>query len=101
MTDSMKTAINETARRREAAGRLQRGARHHPDRDRQAIDDVLMSVYERDYLRCPRRRSGGQAFRTQAELDAHIAALEKEMKAAAANLDFEKAATLRDRDSAS
>ena len=33
---------------------------------------------------------------TQAELDAHIAGLEKEMKAAAANLDFERAASLRD-----
>jgi excinuclease ABC subunit B len=36
-------------------------------------------------------------FRSQAELDAHLAGLEKEMKAAAANLDFEKAAGLRDR----
>ena len=33
---------------------------------------------------------------TQAELDAHIASLEKDMRAAAANLDFEKAANLRD-----
>jgi excinuclease ABC subunit B len=36
-------------------------------------------------------------FRTQAELDAHIASLDKDMKAAAANLDFERAAALRDR----
>jgi excinuclease ABC subunit B len=35
-------------------------------------------------------------FRTQAELDAHIGRLDAEMKAAAANLDFERAATLRD-----
>src|SRR6185503_5963636 len=60
-----------------------------------AIDDVMSSVYERDYstgsLREPR-----DTFRTQAELDAEISRLEVEMKAAAANLDFERAAALRD-----
>ena len=35
-------------------------------------------------------------FRTQAELDGHLATLDEQMKAAAANLDFEKAAALRD-----
>ena len=35
-------------------------------------------------------------FRTQAELDAHIGGLQEKMKAAAANLDFEKAAAIRD-----
>jgi excinuclease ABC subunit B len=41
-------------------------------------------------------REDRPAFKSQAELDAHIAVLEKEMKAAAANLDFERAAALRD-----
>jgi excinuclease ABC subunit B len=41
-------------------------------------------------------RDGGETFRTQAELDAHIAGLQEKMRAAAANLDFEKAASLRD-----
>jgi excinuclease ABC subunit B len=36
-------------------------------------------------------------FRTHAELEAHVAELRTQMKAAAANLEFEKAATLRDR----
>jgi excinuclease ABC subunit B len=36
-------------------------------------------------------------FRTHGELEAHIAGLQAQMKAAAANLEFEKAATLRDR----
>jgi excinuclease ABC subunit B len=56
---------------------------------------VFSSVYERDYL-TPVAREPRDPFRTQAELDAEIARLEMEMKAAAANLDFEKAATLRD-----
>ncbi len=57
---------------------------------------MLSSVYERDYMAvpAPRTRAG---FRTQAELDAHIAGLEREMREAAANLDFERAAELRDR----
>jgi excinuclease ABC subunit B len=41
-------------------------------------------------------REPRETFRTQAELDAEIARLEREMKAAAANLDFERAAALRD-----
>ena len=41
-------------------------------------------------------RDSRDTFRTQAELDAEITRLEHEMKAAAANLDFERAASLRD-----
>ena len=47
--------------------------------------------------RRPRRASRGEVFHTQAELDAEIARLNREMKSAAANLDFERAATVRDR----
>ena len=60
-----------------------------------SIDDVLSSVYERDYVTPPMKETR-EPFRTQAELDAEIARLEREMKAAAANLDFERAATVRD-----
>ena len=38
-----------------------------------------------------------EPFRTQAELEAHVAELQLQMKSAAANLEFEKAARLRDR----
>ena len=41
-------------------------------------------------------RDSRETFRTQAELDAEITRLEREMKSAAANLDFERAASLRD-----
>ena len=44
----------------------------------------------------PSPRESRDTFRTQAELDAEIARVEHEMKAAAANLDFERAASLRD-----
>jgi excinuclease ABC subunit B len=96
VTASMKTAISETARRRalQAAYNAEHGIT--PTSIVKSIDDVLKSVYERDYLGVPEAGNGRPTFRSQAELDAHLAALEKDMRAAAANLDFEKAATLRD-----
>ena len=48
-------------------------------------------------LGVPDPEAGGRlVFRSQAELDAHLAGLEKEMRTAATNLDFERAASLRD-----
>jgi excinuclease ABC subunit B len=97
MTDSMKAAIGETSRRRalQAAYNTEHGIT--PTSVVKSIDDVLTSIYERDYMGVPEKAEKGRpVFRTQAELDAHIASLEKDMKAAAANLDFEQAAALRD-----
>jgi excinuclease ABC subunit B len=95
MTDSMKSCISETERRRalQAAYNAEHGIT--PMSIVKSIDDVLSSVYERDYGAVPEAK-GETRFRTQAELDAHLHALEQQMKAAAANLDFEKAAALRD-----
>ncbi len=96
MTDSMKAAIGETSRRRalQAAYNAEHGIT--PTSVVKSIDDVLSSIYERDYMGVPEKTDKRPAFRTQAELDAHVTMLEREMKSAAANLDFEKAAALRD-----
>jgi excinuclease ABC subunit B len=96
MTESMRSAIGETERRRtlQAAYNAEHGIT--PESVVRQIDDVLASVYERDYS-TPSVRETREMFRTQAELDAEIASLEREMKSAAANLDFERAATVRDR----
>jgi excinuclease ABC subunit B len=97
VTESMRLAINETERRRQ----IQEAYNHEhgitPASIVKAIDDVLSSVYERDYVTIPAERGDEEVFRSQAELDARLAALETEMKTAAANLEFEKAADARDR----
>ena len=97
MTDSMKSALAETERRRvlQAAYNTEHGIT--PESVSRQIDDVLSSVYERDYMVGPAFGEAAETFRTQAELDAEIGRLEAEMKSAAGNLDFERAAALRDR----
>ena len=94
MTDSMKSAIGETERRRALQARYNEEHGITPESVVRAIEDVMSSVYERDYSTPAIRET--ETFRTQAELDAEIARLEHEMKSAAANLDFERAATIRD-----
>ena len=95
VTDSMRTAIGETGRRRaiQAAYNEEHGIT--PQSIIKQIDDVMSSVYERDYL-TPAFDRDLERFKTQAEFDACVASMQEQMKAAAANLDFEKAASLRD-----
>ena len=95
MTASMTSAIGETERRRvlQAAYNAEHGIT--PESVVREIDDVLSSVYERDYASGP-EVAERQRFRTQAELDTEMSRLDTEMRAAAANLDFERAASIRD-----
>jgi excinuclease ABC subunit B len=95
MTASMKSAIDETDRRRSLQEAYNTEHGITPESIVRHIDEVFSSVYERDYA-TPALRETKEPFRTQAELDAEIARLELEMKSAAANLDFEKAASIRD-----
>src|SRR5882762_336976 len=97
VTASMQTAISETARRRaiQEAYNVEHGIT--PQSIVKAIDDVMSSVYERDYVTPAATIDGTERFHNQAQLDAYLQSLQNDMKTAAANLDFEKAAALRDR----
>jgi excinuclease ABC subunit B len=97
ITDSMRQAIDETDRRRrvQEAYNVEHGIT--PASIIKHIDDVLSSVYERDYVTVPTAPDERDRYRTPAELDAAVRGLETEMRAAAANLEFERAATIRDR----
>ncbi|MEQ1909440.1 MAG: excinuclease ABC subunit UvrB [Vicinamibacterales bacterium] len=96
VTDSMRMAIDETSRRRaiQSAYNTEHGIT--PQSIVKQIDEVMSSVYERDYMSPMLVRDGAEVFRTQADLDKHLAGLQEKMRGAAANLDFEKAAALRD-----
>jgi excinuclease ABC subunit B len=96
MTASMRSAIAETDRRRTSQEAYNSEHGITPASIVKGIDDVLSSVYERDYLGTPALEPA-PGFRTEAELDAYVAALGREMREAATNLDFERAATIRDR----
>ena len=97
VTNSMRAALAEMGRRRQLqeAYNLEHGIT--PASIVKDIDDVLSSVYERDYVTVPLVKEPQETFRTRAELEAHTAELETEMRQAAANLEFERAAQLRDR----
>jgi excinuclease ABC subunit B len=97
MTDSMKRAIGETDRRRtiQQAYNAEHGIT--PASIVKAIDEVHRSVYDRDYMTVPVENDPREAFRTEGELRAAVSREEAAMKAAAADLDFERAAALRDK----
>jgi len=96
VTDSMRKAMGEMERRRARQSAYNEEHGITPQSIVRAIDEVMSSVYERDYMTPAVVKDGTEQFKTQAELDAYLAGLQTEMRAAAANLDFEKAASLRD-----
>ena len=96
MTDSMRLAIGETDRRRTIQEAYNQEYGITPASIVKSIDEVMSSVYERDYVTVPADEPA-ETFRTHAELEARVTQLHAQMKAAAANLEFEKAAALRDR----
>jgi excinuclease ABC subunit B len=95
VTESMRRAIMETGRRRTIQQAYNEEHGITPQSIVKHIDEVMASVYERDYM-TPPAEAGVERFRTQAELDAHVEGLQESMRAAATNLDFERAASLRD-----
>jgi excinuclease ABC subunit B len=97
VTESMRQAMEETERRRRVQEAYNREHGITPASIVKNIEDVLSSVYERDYVTIPKAVDERDRFRTQAELEAFIVSLERQMRDAAGNLEFERAAQLRDR----
>src|SRR4026209_2840186 len=95
-TDSVRMGLAETGRRRTLQQAYNEAHGITPQAIIKQIDEVMSSVYERDYITPPAARAGTEAFSSQAELAAQISTLLAQMRQAAANLDFEKAASLRD-----
>ncbi|TAV99397.1 excinuclease ABC subunit UvrB [Rhizobium ruizarguesonis] len=101
VTGSMKRAMEETGRRREKQMIYNQEHGITPESVKARISDILDSVYERDHVRADISGASGKGFADGGNLvgnnlQTHLNALEKSMRDAAADLDFEKAARLRD-----
>jgi excinuclease ABC subunit B len=96
ITDSIRACLNETARRRKIQERFNQENGITPESIKKSIHNILASVYEADYLTVPTVAEEKKAYRSEAELPVMIRRLKEEMKKAAGDLEFEKAARLRD-----
>ena len=96
MTGSLRVAIEETERRRDKQRKWNEANGITPISIRRHIGNVLESVFEQDYVTvAPIRDSTATEF-VGKDLKRSIADLEKRMRAAASDLEFEQAARFRD-----
>ncbi|MER9302151.1 excinuclease ABC subunit UvrB [Mesorhizobium sp. M0293] len=97
VTGSMERAMAETNRRREKQVEWNEANGITPESVKSRISDILDSVYEKDHVRADISQFTDSAGAMMGNnLKAHLDAMEKQMRDAAANLDFEKAARIRD-----
>ena len=89
-TKSIKKAIEETNRRRSIQLDYNKKNKISATTVKKEISDILESVYEKDYVKI------GTGENIGGNLKKHLKALNKKMKEAATNLEFEEAAKIRD-----
>ena len=89
-TKSIKKAIKETDRRRSIQIEYNKKNKIDARSVKKEISDILESVYEKDYVKISEGSNIG------GNLKKHLKALDKKMKEAASNLEFEEAAKIRD-----
>ena len=96
ITGSIRACLDETSRRRTVQQRYNQENGITPESIKKAIHDILCSIYEADYVSVPMISEEKMSYASEVDLSAMIGRLKEEMKAAAGELDFEKAAKLRD-----
>jgi excinuclease ABC subunit B len=97
MTGSIEATIRETIRRREIQRKYNKDNNITPESIKKDITNIMGSVYEHDYVTVPVAAEDKEAYLTGKDLSRLIKSLKKEMLDAAKNLEFEKAAEIRDR----
>ena len=90
VTKSIEKAIKETDRRRSKQLEYNKKNNITATSIKKDISDILSSIYEKDYLQLNTGSNIG------GNLKKHLKSLDKQMKEAAANLEFEEAAKIRD-----
>jgi len=95
MTDSLRGALDETTRRRRIQEAYNQKHNITPQSVTAALSDIRRSVEEQDYLTVEVQQSGLEEF-TGTSMESEIEKLKKAMLKAAEDLEFERAATLRD-----
>jgi len=95
-TDSMRRAIAETSRRRAKQIQYNEENGITPESIVKPLDMALVAIVEADYFTVPSEAEADEVA-SQDQLDALIANLENQMREAAKEFEFEKAAQLRDR----
>ncbi|MBC7931062.1 MAG: excinuclease ABC subunit UvrB, partial [Rubrivivax sp.] len=96
ITDSMRRAMGETERRRVIQEDYNREHGITPQTIIKPIEATLVTAYEADYFKVPLELDSIEEY-APGQLKETIARLEFEMRAAAKNLEFERAAEVRDR----
>lgn len=96
ITDSMRSAIDETRRRRKLQEEYNRKHGITPTTIVKSIDATLVTAYEADYFKVPVDLDTIEEF-SPARLKDTIARLESEMRQAAKEMKFERAAEIRDK----
>jgi excinuclease ABC subunit B len=96
MTRSLRAAIEETERRRNKQRSWNEANGITPVSIRRQIGQVLESVFEQDYVTVAAVKDAGATEFVGKDLKSAIADLEKRMRVAASNLEFEQAARFRD-----
>lgn len=97
MTPSMQGAIDETARRRQIQAAYNQKHNITPTSIKKNVTTIFESVYESDYVTVDTVSESLAEYETLDDLDAIIGKMKTEMNQAAAELEFERAAELRDR----
>ena len=97
MTRSVSATVQETGRRRALQQEYNRAHNITPATIRKSITSILSTVYEKDYVTVPVAAEEHAAYHSVKEAQAEIKKLKRQMLEAARELEFEKAAELRDR----